>query len=155
MLDFHLAELYGVETRTLKQAVRRNSDRFPPDFMFEMTESEYNSLKQSLTSQSVISNERGGRRHMPFAFTEQGVAMLSSVLRSDTAVKMNIAIMRTFVMMRRLSAGYEELQRRIEELEISTDTQFNEIYQALTKLLSKSEESSAPRRKIGYRTSED
>lgn len=103
----------------------------------------------------MISNERGGRRHMPFAFTEQGVAMLSSVLRSDTAVKMNIAIMRTFVMMRRLSAGYEELQRRIEELEISTDTQFNEIYQALTKLLSKSEESSAPRRKIGYRTSED
>jgi hypothetical protein len=155
MLDFHLAELYGVETRTLKQAVRRNSDRFPEDFMFELTESEYNVLKQSLRSQSVISNERGGRRHMPFAFTEQGVAMLSSVLRSDTAVKMNIAIMRTFVMMRRLSAGYEELQRRIEELEISTDTQFNEIYQALTKLLSKSEESSAPRRKIGYRTSED
>ena len=155
MLDFHLAELFGVETRTLKQAVRRNSDRFPEDFMFELTESEYNVLKQSLRSQSVISNERGGRRHMPFAFTEQGVAMLSSVLRSDTAVKMNIAIMRTFVMMRRLSAGYEELQRRIEELEISTDTQFNEIYQALTKLLSKSEESSAPRRKIGYRTSED
>lgn len=155
MLDFHLAELYGVETRTLKQAVRRNSDRFPEDFMFELTESEYNVLKQSLRSQSVISNERGGRRHMPFAFTEQGVAMLSSVLRSDTAVKMNIAIMRTFVMMRRLSACYEELQRRIEELEISTDTQFNEIYQALTKLLSKSEESSAPRRKIGYRTSED
>ena len=97
MLDFDLAELYQVETRTLKQAVRRNIERFPSDFMFEITESEYNYLKNSMTSQIVISNERGGRRYMPFAFTEQGVAMLSSVLRSETAIQVNIAIMRAFV----------------------------------------------------------
>ncbi len=95
-----LAELYQVETRTLKQAVRRNIERFPSDFMFEITESEYNYLKNSMTSQIVISNERGGRRYMPFAFTEQGVAMLSSVLRSETAIQVNIAIMRAFVAMR-------------------------------------------------------
>lgn len=100
MLDFDLAELYQVETRTLKQAVRRNIERFPSDFMFEITESEYNYLKNSMTSQIVISNERGGRRYMPFAFTEQGVAMLSSVLRSGTAIQVNIAIMRAFVAMR-------------------------------------------------------
>ena len=100
MLDFDLAELYQVETRTLKQAVRRNIERFPSDFMFEITESEYNYLKNSMTSQIVISNERGGRRYMPFAFTEQGVAMLSSVLRSETAIQVNIAIMRAFVAMR-------------------------------------------------------
>lgn len=92
MLDFDLAELYQVETRTLKQAVRRNIERFPEDFMFEITEAEYNYLKNSMTSQIVISNERGGRRYMPFAFTEQGVAMLSSVLRSGTAIQVNIAI---------------------------------------------------------------
>lgn len=100
MLDFDLAELYQVETRALKQAVRRNIERFPEDFMFEITEPEYNYLKNSLTSQIVISNERGGRRYMPFAFTEQGVAMLSSVLRSRTAIQVNIAIMRAFVAMR-------------------------------------------------------
>lgn len=100
MLDFDSAELYQVETRTLKQAVRRNIERFPSDFMFEITESEYNYLKNSMTSQIVISNERGGRRYMPFAFTEQGVAMLSSVLRSETAIQVNIAIMRAFVAMR-------------------------------------------------------
>lgn len=100
MLGFDLAELYQVETRTLKQAVRRNIERFPSDFMFEITESEYNYLKNSMTSQIVISNERGGRRYMPFAFTEQGVAMLSSVLRSETAIQANIAIMRAFVAMR-------------------------------------------------------
>ena len=101
MLDFDLAELYQVETRTLKQAVRRNIERFPSDFMFEITEAEYNCLKNSMTSQIVISNEKGGRRYMPFAFTEQGVAMLSSVLRSGTAIQVNIAIMRAFVAMRK------------------------------------------------------
>ena len=105
MLDFDLAELYQVETRTLKQAVRRNIERFPSDFMFEITESEYNYLKNSMTSQIVISNERGGRRYMPFAFTEQGVAMLSSVLRSETAIQVNIAIMRAFVAMRNYING--------------------------------------------------
>ena len=99
MLDFDLAELYQVPTKVLKQAVRRNSERFPSDFMFEITESEYNVLKISLRSQSVTSN-KGGIRYMPFAFTEQGVSMLSAVLRSSVAIQTSITIMRAFVAMR-------------------------------------------------------
>src|SRR5205814_6110594 len=97
MLDFDLALLYGTETKVLKQSVKRNISRFPKDFMFVLTEDEY----QSLRSQIVTSN-RGGSRYMPFAFTEQGIAMLSSVLKSENAIKINIAIMRAFVAMRQL-----------------------------------------------------
>ena len=100
MLDFDLAALYQVETRVLKQAVRRNLDRFPEDFMFEVTEYEYNSLIISLRSQFVISNDRGGRRYMPYAFTEHGTIMLASLLRSDIAVQASIKITRAFVAMR-------------------------------------------------------
>lgn len=116
MLDFDLAELYQVETRTLKQAVRRNIERFPSDFMFEITESEYNYLKNSMTSQIVISNEKGGRRYMPFAFTEQGVAMLSSVLRSGTAIQVNIAIMRAFVAMRNYITTTTQITAELSEI---------------------------------------
>ena len=116
MLDLHLAELYQVETRALKQAVKRNIDRFPSDFMFEITESEYNYLKNSMTSQIVISNERGGRRYMPFAFTEQGVAMLSSVLRSETAIQVNIAIMRAFVAMRNYITTTTQITAELSEI---------------------------------------
>ena len=116
MLDFDLAELYQVETRTLKQAVRRNIERFPSDFMFEITESEYNYLKNSMTSQIVISNERGGRRYMQFAFTEQGVAMLSSVLRSETAIQVNIAIMRAFVAMRNYITTTTQITAELSEI---------------------------------------
>lgn len=116
MLDFDLAELYQVETRTLKQAVRRNIERFPGDFMFEITEAEYNCLKNSMTSQIVISNERGGRRYMPFAFTEQGVAMLSSVLRSETAIQVNIAIMRAFVAMRNYITTTTQITAELSEI---------------------------------------
>lgn len=116
MLDFDLAELYQVETRTLKQAVRRNIERFPSDFMFEITESEYNYLKNSMTSQIVISNKRGGRRYMPFAFTEQGVAMLSSVLRSETAIQVNIAIMRAFVAMRNYITTTTQITAELSEI---------------------------------------
>lgn len=116
MLDFDLAELYQVETRTLKQAVRRNIERFPSDFMFEITESEYNYLKNSMTSQIVISNERGGRRYMPFAFTEQGVAMLSSVLRSGTAIQVNIAIMQAFVAMRNYITTTTQITAELSEI---------------------------------------
>ena len=116
MLDFDLAELYQVETRTLKQAVRRNIERFPEDFMFEITEAEYNYLKNSMTSQIVISNERGGRRYMPFAFTEQGVAMLSSVLRSGTAIQVNIAIMRAFVAMRNYITTTTQITAELAEI---------------------------------------
>ena len=116
MLDFDLAELYQVETRTLKQAVRRNIERFPSDFMFEITESEYNYLKNSMTSQIVISNERGGRRYMPFAFTEQGVAMLSSVLRSPTAVQVSISIMDAFVAMRNYITTTTQITAELSEI---------------------------------------
>ena len=123
MLDFDLAELYQVPTKVLKQAVRRNSERFPSDFMFEITESEYNVLKISLRSQSVTSN-KGGIRYMPFAFTEQGVSMLSAVLRSSVAIQTSITIMRSFVSMRnyilqstQVSAELLELRSRLQLVE--------------------------------------
>ncbi|BDB56896.1 ORF6N domain-containing protein [Flavobacterium ammonificans] len=112
LLDFDLAELYNTETRTLKQAVRRNLNRFPEDFMFELTEEEF----QCLRSQIVTSN-RGGIRYMPFAFTEQGVAMLSSVLNNEKAIEINIAIMRSFVSLRKFALTYEELTKRVTEIE--------------------------------------
>lgn len=172
MLDFDLAELYQVETRTLKQAVRRNIERFPEDFMFEITETEYNSLKNSLTSQIVISNERGGRRYMPFAFTEQGVAMLSSVLRSGTAIQVNIAIMRAFVAMRnyittttQITAELAEIRAKLALLEradednaeavndLSEDMrrELDNIYQAIAALSVKTPSIDTPRRPIGYK----
>jgi hypothetical protein len=123
MLDFELAGLYNVETGALKRAVRRNIERFPADFMFELTNVELENLRCQIGISSW-----GGTRYLPFAFTQEGIAMLSSVLRSPTAIQMNIAIMRAFVMMRQMIIGYEELQQRIEQLEISTDAQFSEIY---------------------------
>ena len=123
MLDFDLAPLYQVQTKVLKQAVRRNIERFPADFMFEITIDEYNSLKDSLRSQIVTSN-KGGTRYMPFAFTEQGVSMLSSVLRSDAAIQVNIAVMRAFVAMRNyitttttLTAELSEIRAKLALLE--------------------------------------
>lgn len=149
MLDFHLAELYQVETRALKQAVKRNLDRFPSDFMFELTRQESDSVINLGVSQNVIPPGYNVGTSFIMAFSEQGVAMLSSVLRSKTAVQVNISIMRAFVLMRQMVMGYEELLKRIEELEESTDAQFSEIYQALTQLLSKPEPK--PRKPIGYR----
>ncbi|WP_270738598.1 ORF6N domain-containing protein [Coprobacter fastidiosus] len=140
MLDYHLAELYQVETRALKQAVKRNIERFPGDFMFVLTQEEANLLLSIGVSQNVIPPAYNFGVAMPMAFTEQGVAMLSSVLRSKVAIEVNISIMRAFVLMRQMAIGYEELSRRIEELEVSTDAQFNELYQALTQLLSQSKQ---------------
>ena len=117
MLDFDLAELYQVETKRLKEAVRRNWKRFEgDDFMFEVTESEYNSLIISLRSQIASSNERGGRRHMPFAFTEQGVAMLASVLKSDKAIMVNRSIIRAFVAMRNYIMSTQHLESELVAL---------------------------------------
>ena len=115
MLDFDLAELYQVPTKVLKQAVRRNSERFPSDFMFEITESEYNVLKISLRSQSVTSN-KGGIRYMPFAFTEQGVSMLSAVLRSSVAIQTSITIMRAFVAMRNYITTTTQITAELAEI---------------------------------------
>ncbi len=144
ILDFDLAELYQTETKVLKQAVRRNINRFPSDFMFELTNKEF----QSLRSQIVTSN-RGGLRYMPFAFTEQGVAMLSSVLNNDKAIDINISIMRTFVTIRQFTLSYSELKTRIEEIE----NQFPDIYKALNYLVDKDNnpEKIETRNKIGYK----
>jgi hypothetical protein len=151
MLDYHLAELYQVETRALKQAVKRNIERFPGDFMFVLTREEANLLLSIGVSQNVIPPAYNFGVAMPMAFTEQGVAMLSSVLRSKVAIEVNISIMRAFVLMRQMAIGYEELSRRIEELEVSTDAQFNELYQALTQLLSQSKQQKE-RRPVGFVT---
>ena len=151
MLDDHLAELYQVETRALNQAVKRNIERFPGDFMFVLTQEEANLLLSIGVSQNVIPPAYNFGVAMPMAFTEQGVAMLSSVLRSKVAIEVNISIMRAFVLMRQMAIGYEELSRRIEELEVSTDAQFNELYQALTQLLSQSKQQKE-RRPVGFVT---
>lgn len=151
MLDYHLAELYQVETRVLKQAVKRNIERFPGDFMFVLTQEEANLLLSTGVSQNVIPPAYNFGVAMPMAFTEQGVAMLSSVLRSKVAIEVNISIMRAFVLMRQMAIGYEELSRRIEELEVSTDAQFNELYQVLTQLLSQSKQQKE-RRPVGFVT---
>lgn len=151
MLDYHLAELYQVETRALKQAVKRNIERFPGDFMFVLTQEEANLLLSIGVSQNVIPLDYNFGVAMPMAFTEQGVAMLSSVLRSKVAIEVNISIMRAFVLMRQMAIGYEELSRRIEELEVSTYAQFNELYQAFTQLLSLSKQQKE-RRPVGFVT---
>jgi hypothetical protein len=144
ILDFDLALLYNVETKSLKQSVRRNISRFPEDFMFELTELEFNSLR----SQIVTSN-RGGLRYMPFAFTEQGIAMLSSVLNSEKAIEVNISIIRAFVTFRQFSLTYSELKDRISIIE----KQFPDIYKALNYLVDKEAvtKSNEERNKIGYK----
>lgn len=131
ILDVHLAELYDVETRTLKQAVRRNPDRFPPDLMFELTEEETGFLIDG----GFISNKRALGGAYPFAFTETGVAMLSSVLKSEKAVQMNLAIMRTFVAMRKMISGHTEIYNYIKELESRYNKNFDELYASLKYLI--------------------
>jgi phage regulator Rha-like protein len=144
MIDRDLAELYGVEVRALKQAVRRNIERFPADFMFELTGAEEDFLR----SQIVILKARGKHSKYPsFAFTEQGVAMLSTVLKSQRAIQVNIAIMRTFTQLRRMLATHEDLRKKIEEMETRYDGQFQVVFEAIRQLL---EEDAKQRRKIGF-----
>jgi hypothetical protein len=132
MLDSELAELYEVETRSLLQAVRRNGERFPDDFMFQLTDEEFAALR----SQFVISKlGRGGRRYLPYAFTEQGVAMLSSVLHSERAIHVNIQIMRAFVQLRQMLASHKELAERLEELEQRYDAQFSAVFEVIHQLM--------------------
>ena len=147
MFDADLAMLYGVEVRSLNQAVARNRKRFPADFAFQLTDDELAALR----SQIVTSNTgRGGRRYLPYAFTEQGVAMLSSVLRSTRAVEVNIAIMRTFVQLRRLMDANRDLARKIEALEKKYDEQFAVVFEAIKQLITPPE---PPRRRIGFHQS--
>jgi hypothetical protein len=143
LLDADLAALYQVPTAVLNQAVSRNRERFPPDFRFQLTTAEAARLR----SQIVISNNRGGRRHVPYAFTEQGVAMLSSVLRSPRAIAVNIEIMRIFVRLRRLLASNAGLARKLVALEMKYDGQFTTVFQAIRHLMAPRR----PKRKIGFR----
>ncbi|MDD4980220.1 MAG: ORF6N domain-containing protein [Candidatus Omnitrophica bacterium] len=145
MLSIHLAKLYGVEIRALIQAVKRNIERFPEDFMFQLTDEEFKNLK----SQFVISSW-GGRRHPPYAFTEQGVAMLSSVLRSKRAIQVNIAIMRAFVKLRRILSTHKELAHKLEELERRIekhDAEIQGVFEAIRELMAPPEQ---PKRRIGF-----
>ncbi len=137
MTDFHLAEMYEVETRVLKQAVRRNIDRFPSDFMFQLTKEESIRLIINGVSQFVIPPNYNIGSTYPFVFTEQGVAMLSSVLKNTKAIQINIAIMRAFVELRKYALGYEELKQRLDHLEIEMNVQFGELYEALTEMADK------------------
>lgn len=150
MIDFHLAELYQVETRALKQAVRRNIERFPSDFMFELTNEEAIELISIGVSQSVIPSGYNIGASKIFAFSEQGVSMLSSVLRSKTAIDINISIMRAFVALRQYALGYAELSQRLETFMLETNMQFNEVYQALTELASIKELEDKPRKRVGF-----
>jgi len=150
MLDRDLAELYGIETKTLKQAVRRNIDRFPDDFMFLLDREEVAILRsQIVTSRS---ENWGGARYQPMAFTEQGVAMLSSVLKSKQAVVMNIAIMRTFVQLRKMLESHVELANKLEELESKYDKQFRIVFDALRELMAPPEPNKNP---IGFHVREE
>ena len=142
MLDRDLAELYEVETRTLKQAVRRNIKNFPPDFMFELAYQELRNLR----SQFVMSSW-GGVRRPPMAFTELGVAMLSSVLKSDRAIQVNIQIMRAFTQLREMLATHKDLKRKIEQMESKYDEQFRIVFEAIKQLIFTE---SKPKRKIGF-----
>lgn len=166
MLDYDLAALYGVEARVLNQAVKRNLARFPADFMFQLTPAEAEDVR-SMVSQSVIpmsgvpsnssqsvmsSGRHRGRSYLPYAFTEQGVAMLSSVLRSPRAVHVNIAIMRAFVRLRELLLTNADLARKLAALEAKYDEQFKSVFDAIRQLMTPPD---PPRRRIGFRTEKD
>ena len=162
LLDSDLAALYGVEARALNQAVARNRERFPSDFMFQLSAEEYERIrsqcvtaaaeKTTNSSQSVMSSRKHrGQTYRPYAFTEQGIAMLSSVLRSPRAVEVNIAIMRTFVQLRRLMDSNRSLARKIEAMEKKYDEQFAVVFDAIKRLIADDQERTArPKRRIGF-----
>ena len=146
MLDRDLAELYGVETKRLKEQVRRNIERFPEDFMFELTKEELKNLRSQFATSSW-----GGARYSPMAFSEHGVLMLSSVLKSERAVQVNIQIVRTFTKLREALIGSEDLRRELEELKQITEERFQIVFETLDQLLTIE---SKPKKKIGYTVKE-
>ena len=148
MLDFDLSELYEIETKYLKRAVRSNLRRFPPDFMFELTKNEFDTLRCNFST----SNKRGGTRYLPFAFTEQGVSMLSSILNSDKAIDVNIGIMRAFVFIRQYALNHKDLTEKLKELETQYNQQFKDVYEAINYLLKKDKQEieQKQRTKIGF-----
>lgn len=144
MLDFDLSDMYETETKRLKEAVRRNINRFPPDFMFELSREEWQTLRTQIATSSW-----GGTRYEPFAFTEQGVAMLASILTSPKAIEINISIVRAFIALRQYALGYADLNQKLENFMLETNMQFNDIYQALTEMASQ-KENDRKRLPIGY-----
>lgn len=151
ILDYDIAELYGIETKRLKEAVRRNLTRFPNDFMFELSENEFNEL---LRTQNASSNKgRGGIRYRPFAFTEQGVAMLSSILNTERAIEVNISIVRTFIHIRQMALENSDILEKLGTMESRYDRQFADVYEALNFLISKDklQTQQKERKQIGYR----
>ncbi len=148
MLSTHLAELYDVETRVLNQAVKRNMNRFPQDFIFQLNDSE----TDWLVSQNVIPHKKYFGGSLPYAFTEQGIAMLSSVLHSERAVQVNIAIMRAFVKLREMMATHKDLAQKLDEMEKKYDAQFKIVFDAIRQLMTPSQ---IHRRKIGFHMEED
>src|SRR3954452_21105478 len=156
MLDEDLADLYGVETKRLVEQVKRNPDRFPGDFMFQLDNEEATALRSQIATSNI---GRGGRRYAPYVFTEQGVAMLSSVLRSKRAIAVNIEIMRAFIELRRVASSYQKLEKRLEGLEREMtsrldqhDEQLEQVFKALHQLITPPER---PKRKVGFRIRED
>jgi hypothetical protein len=149
MFDFDLAALYGVETKRLKEAVKRNLKRFPSDFMIRLTQDEFRNLRTQIATSSW-----GGTRYTPLAFTEQGVSMLSSILNSERAIEVNISIIRTFVLIRQHSLNFRELQDQLKELEKKHNKNFKEIYQALDLLIREkmNREERNKRERIGFKT---
>lgn len=153
MLDFDLANLYGVQTKNLNLAVKRNSKRFPKDFMFELSKDEWSSLRL----QFETSNKRGGVRYLPNAFTEQGLAMLSGILNSDKAIEVNIAIMRAFVLIRNFALTNKDLTQKLEQLENKYNKQFNDVFEAINFLIQKEKKATiqTDRQKIGFKSEEE
>ncbi|MFN5417309.1 MAG: ORF6N domain-containing protein [Flavobacteriia bacterium] len=147
LMDKHLAEMYGIETKRLKEAVKRNFKRFPLDFMFQLTKEEYDALRSQFASLEIGRGKFS--KYLPYVFTEQGVAMLSSVLNSEKAIEVNIYIMRSFVLMREFSITYDELAKRISALEMN----YSDVYEALNFLIEKDKKSkvSVERTKLGYK----
>jgi phage regulator Rha-like protein len=145
LLDRDLARLYGVKTKVLKQAVNRNIERFPDDFMFQLNSKEFKNWR----SQIVTSNpgDRMGLRYRPYAFTQEGVAMLSSVLNSERAIQVNIAIMRTFIKLREIMVTHKDLARKIDDMERKYDAQFKVVFEAIRRLLTPPEK---PKKRIGF-----
>jgi hypothetical protein len=148
ILDYELAKLYGIETKRLKESVRRNIRRFPEDFMFELSHEEWINLRSQFATSSW-----GGKRYLPFAFTEQGVAMLSSVLNSEIAIDVNINIMRAFVLMRQFALTYQELSDKLLELEKQYNQKFDDIEQVLTYLIQIDNQKTQQvnRKEVGYK----
>lgn len=148
MLDEDLAALYEVETKALNRAVKRNLERFPADFMFQLSAEEFASLRCHIGTSNEKTAGRGGRRYAPYAFTEQGVAMLSSVLHSERAIQVNIEIMRAFVRLRQMLATNAELSKKLIALEKKYDTRFKAVFEAIHDLMSPSE--NKKKRPIGF-----